>query len=408
MAHKISMTYRRIDDFLPDSHSTNSFVYDTDTPGLRLKITTAGKKVFEFYSWDKKEQKPVRITIATYNGKNLDEARTVAKRYAAAMTEGRDIETEQRGAREEKDFDHHFNLWLDDQRRLGHKDVVPVESRYKSHILPTIGRKKISWFTEERLAKWLLDLPNRPSRRGNNLDGGTISRATSNRCLQVVKRVFSHRSLKYVENPAKGVEQFKEISRSRYAKPDELRRLFDALPFSTPIFADVVRMALFTGARKENLLSMQWRDIDLASGTWTIPGELSKNDEAMSIPLLDDAILLLKRRKEEQKSNMTITPYVFPGNGKKGHLEDVKRQWDTLLRRAEISGNLRFHDLRRSVGSYMAQSGQPLTVIAAILGHKDLRTTEIYARLNRRAAIDGLKAGMEHMLEQADKIKSIR
>lgn len=407
MKEVTTLTYKRIESIKPPKTRSKSFVYDSAAPGLRVKTTRSGHKAFQFYSWDKKRQVPVTITIATYNGRNLDDARKVAKRYAAALTEGRDIVTEQREFREEKDFDFHFNLWIDDQRRHGRRDIKQIESRYKNHVLPTIGHKKISWFSEDRLNQWLLSLPGRASHRGKNADKDPISRATANRCLQIIKRVFNHRTLKHIDNPAKGVEPFKETSRARYVKPDEMRRIFDALPFCTPIFADIVLMALYTGARKQNLLTMRWQDLDLASGTWTILGEFTKNGDPLAVPLLDEAVDLLKRRKVEQKANKLITPYVFPGKGESGHLQDIKRQWSGLKKKAEITTSLRFHDLRRSVGSYMAQSGQPLPVIAAILGHKDLRTTEIYARLNRKSAADGLKAGLSHMLAEADKIKAI-
>ena len=60
---------------------------------------------------------------------------------------------------------------------------------------------------------------------------------------------------------------------------------------------------------------------------------------------------------------------------------EPKRAWKVLLERAEIQ-NLRIHDLRRTLGSWQAADGASLSIIGKTLGHKNVSTTAIYARLN--------------------------
>jgi integrase len=62
-----------------------------------------------------------------------------------------------------------------------------------------------------------------------------------------------------------------------------------------------------------------------------------------------------------------------------GHLHDLKRAWDRIRVRAGIH-NVRFHDLRRTVGSWLAASGESLHLIGKVLNHRDVSTTAIYAR----------------------------
>lgn len=76
---------------------------------------------------------------------------------------------------------------------------------------------------------------------------------------------------------------------------------------------------------------------------------------------------------------MDGNPYVFVGQHGVGHLHDLKRAWDRIRVRAGIH-NVRFHDLRRTVGSWLAASGESLHLIGKVLNHRDVSTTAIYAR----------------------------
>ena len=142
-------------------------------------------------------------------------------------------------------------------------------------------------------------------------------------------------------------------------------------------------MSLLTGARRANVLSMSWEDVNLQRGTWTIPR--TKNGEAHTVPLVGEAIAILTVRKSSSEG-----PWVFPGPGATGHLVEPKKAWARILRRAGIE-NLRIHDLRRSLGSWQAATGANLSIIGKTLAHKNVSTTAIYARLS----LDPVRASME-------------
>jgi integrase len=72
---------------------------------------------------------------------------------------------------------------------------------------------------------------------------------------------------------------------------------------------------------------------------------------------------------------------VFPGPGKVGHFVGPRKPWARILKRAGLK-DLRLHDLRRTLGSWQAMLGSSLLTIGASLGHRDLNTTAVYARLN--------------------------
>jgi integrase len=89
-------------------------------------------------------------------------------------------------------------------------------------------------------------------------------------------------------------------------------------------------------------------------------------------------------------------PYVFIGQDGTSPLQNLKRPWDRIRTKAGIP-DVRFHDLRRTVGSWLAGSGESLSLIGKVLNHRDVSTTAIYARLN----LDPVRRALEH---QATKI----
>ncbi len=206
---------------------------------------------------------------------------------------------------------------------------------------------------------------------------GQNSRSAATRAHNQLAAIFAWGLRRgYVSsNPCIGVEKFDDVSRERFLNPAELERLKVALSKEPLIIHDLVWVALLTAARKQNVLSMSWAEVDLDLRVWRIPPHKFKNGELQVIPLETDVLNILKRRKLNSKS-----AWVFPGK-KNGHLKDPRDSWDRVRRNAGLE-DFWFHDLRRTTGSYMAINGESLPVIGKALGHKDPRSTAIYARLN--------------------------
>jgi integrase len=85
---------------------------------------------------------------------------------------------------------------------------------------------------------------------------------------------------------------------------------------------------------------------------------------------------------ERRQAAPDVDPaWVFPGDGKTGHMVEVKSGWARILKRAGIT-DCRMHDHRRTLGSWQALQGASLAIIGASLGHQSLQATQVYARLN--------------------------
>lgn len=180
-------------------------------------------------------------------------------------------------------------------------------------------------------------------------------------------------------NPCLGIQTFPEQSRERYLTENEVARFFDAVNRLSRVDSrDFLKLAIFTEQRRQRVLEMQWEDIDLVAGLWFIWADenKSKRDQIVHVP--EAALEILRRRREA----LSDAQWVFPlTQSATGHYNDPKTAWRQVLKFSGLK-NLRLHDLRRTLGSWMANRGANLEVIGKALGHNSREATMIYARLS--------------------------
>ncbi len=219
-----------------------------------------------------------------------------------------------------------------------------------------------------------------------------LAPATCNRALFLVKYVLNcaRRWGFIAESPARDVSGLPEKEfRERYLSKEEARRLLEALDADKDQqAAQAVKLLLFTGARKSEILAARWENVDMERRILTVP--LSKSGKARHIPLSDAALQILKGipRKSE---------WLFPSTKKASHFSTIYDAWDRVRVRAGLK-DVRLHDLRHSFASFLVNSGCSLYEVQKILGHQNPKVTTRYAHLAqysllRAANIVGEKLG---------------
>lgn len=197
--------------------------------------------------------------------------------------------------------------------------------------------------------------------------------------------------------PTEGLFYPKSKPRSRFIQPDEVPRFFKALlSEQNTDLRDFVYLALFTGARRGDIVAMRWEQLSKTvdgKRQWSIPNP--KNQVAYVVPLMPQAVAVLNARHKNR-----LNDWVFPGHSKSGHVKDFKKAWKKLLTRAKIT-NLRVHDLRRTLGSWMAGAGASLPVIGGALGHQSVEATKVYAKLHVEPVRDAMNVATRAMLGAA-------
>ena len=156
--------------------------------------------------------------------------------------------------------------------------------------------------------------------------------------------------------------------------PAHLSALLVALDTSTDQnAADVIRLALFTGARREEILSLRWPDVDLTRGLWTLRDRKAGGDTGF--PLSAPALEVLTKRhgaRPLDEKGEEVSKFVFPGTGKRGYLRDPRRGFERIKAAAKLPATFRpLHDYRHHYATMMVAEGVDLLTVARLIGHAD-------------------------------------
>ncbi len=210
----------------------------------------------------------------------------------------------------------------------------------------------------------------------------TVKPATVNRELSCIKHMLNKavnwRFLKY--NALDVVKKFKEPpGRVRWLSMEEARHLIECC---RNYLRPVVITALNTGMRKGELLHLEWIDVDLTNRILTVRN--SKNNESRNIPINDTLYQLLSDLKAKTKYKLVFCHQ----DGSPFH--ELYYGFIAAVKRAGIS-DFRFHDLRHTFASWLANQAVDIRVIQVILGHKTLAMTMRYSHLSEKILQEAVK-----------------
>ena len=276
------------------------------------------------------------------------------------------------------------------------KSFEDANATFKNHVLPVYADKKI----EDIDATEFEEIFQKDK-----------SVAVYNKILTFSKAAlnFAVKKRKIPFNQLVALEKLTAPSgRARVLKKDEKFRLFKAIEEEEKIiYSDIVWMIIETGARKQNVLSMLWSDIDLLGNSWTLK---IKNDENQQITLSKRATEILARRILTKTSK-----FVFPSDlSKTGHISEKTSKgafWRRICERAGVYSkdrkeNLTIHDLRRTLATEIYNNTSDLGLTQGALGHKNLQTTKKhYAHLNNSKIV---KAVQDVSDENADILERVK
>jgi len=351
-----------------------TIIWDTEVPGLGLRITKTGAKSFILKTRiGGGRSAPVRKpTLGKVGDLTLDQARVKAREWKVLASDGIDPSRHKEEiGRTISDLCSEYLTVHAPRKRSAKDDRTKIDQ----YILPRIGRmlvKDTSYVDVERLHRAMKKTP-----------------YAANRTLALISKMFSL-AMKWEwtdRNPAIGIERYPEEKRERFLSPAEIGRLSQALsdyveaaarPSEAVKAADAFRMLMLTGARRSEVLTSTWDMFDLVEGVWNKPSSHTKQKKKHRIPLSPPAIQLLLKIKDRSDD----PTYVFPSRrgSKTPHLSELKKGWAKVCKLAELE-NLRIHDLRHTYASVLVSGGASLPLIGALLGHTQVQTTQRYAHL---------------------------
>ena len=260
-----------------------------------------------------------------------------------------------------------------DRKRCYKKIYVPVIK----HLIDFFGSKYLHEITMSQINTY-------QSERQK-----TVALVTVNKEVAILRRCFNlalQWGLSH-NNPVKGVEFFKiPQNRIRFLAVEEISRLLQSC---NGYIRDIILTALHTGGRKREILGLKWENIDFENRL--VVFERTKNDEVRQIPMTDALYFMFSNRRSDNPNN----EYVFMGKNNKP-FGNVDKSFRSAIKSAGIE-KFRLHDCRHSFASQLVMAGVDILTVKELLGHKDLKTTLIYAHLAPKHKIEAVKIYEKHL-----------
>lgn len=255
--------------------------------------------------------------------------------------------------------------------------IATDKIRITNYIKPLMGKFRLDAITKQDVEAFRDKVLHGKGLAGSKSSGGP---GAASRTLGLLSAILSQAKTKNIikENPALGVPGFRAGKRERFLSVEEFKRLGEALAKvektksegAYPIAA--IRLLLFTGCRRGEILNLKWSEVDLERKILNI-GDAKTLDR--KVYLNSPAIEVL-----EGISKTKSNPYVLCGKVEKQPLVNISKAWQRIRKQARLE-DVRLHDLRHSFASVGAMAGVPLLVLGKLLGHTQTATTERYAHL---------------------------
>ena len=384
--------------------------FDRDVTGFHVRCSPSGRKTFALAYSMRDTGTRRRFIIGDYPALTADDARMLARQRLNEVASGIDPQAvrDQKRANAAHTVTQLSTAFLA-VRALKDSTRTLYDQLFRLHILPKLGEMAVVDVTTDDIARMHATLH--------------THKATADQCVRLLATLFRYAEKTGARpkgtNPATDVDRYGEHLKERYLQPHELAALIRALDTAettglpaaperqrkanpktakhapppkpgkknvargtvlkaNPTAVAALRLLLVTGARKSEVLGLQWKDVDKTAKVMIL-GE-TKTGRSVR-PLSPIALEIL-----ESVRRVVGSPYVFtsPTNTRKP-LGDPSRLWDAVRLAADLQ-DIRLHDLRHTAASMMLQAGATLAEVGRAIGHKSARSTQRYAAMNDAGA----------------------
>lgn len=458
----MKLTIRSIDQFaFPAGAPPNTWhvLMDDEVRGFGVRAYPSGRKayIFRYYTRDGRRR---TLQLGDHGGMTLHEARRLARQHRAETDAGGDPTEDRQDRRSALTLSELATEYIERHARPRKKTWTQDRDRFEKYVRPVLGAHKVTTITSAQIARLHHEIGASAPYLANRIV--EVLRKMFKLAVTWGYLPSGH------ENPAVGHERFREKKRDRWLTPEELARLVEAIDLETGASAGVedsvcsqivgalaargpltvaevaevvghprpktsillsalvkqgrlVRVGrgiyatperdespenlrlraafwlyLLLGVRKSELLGARWEDVDFGRAELRIPE--TKAGRAHSVPLGPAALAILRELPREPES-----PFLFPGRKPGSPLQNIDSAWRRIRARAGVE-DVRIHDLRRTVGSWLAQAGSSLLVVQKALNHSTYQAALVYARMSEDPVRRALEEHERRVLVAAGRV----
>jgi integrase len=373
-------------------------IWDCEIAGFGLRVMPSGTKSFIVrYRVDGggRTAKRRTYTLGRYGTITVEQGRKLAKSVLGAVANGDDPGGKRIAKRGEmlvselRDLYEKKGCVIQRGKRIG-EPMKPLTKQYTMaridhHIVPLLGRKRIGDVRIPDVEQFAKDVADGKTAKDEKVGprkriivrGGEGAARKALRDLSAMYS-FAMRYELVAKNPVENAAVRKtDNENERFLTLDEVRRLgmaFDTLEEQgvNPKAIAIARLWALTGCRRNEIMELTWSEVDLDRGFLILRG--SKTGRSVR-PLGMAAVEIFRSIEKEEDSD-----YVFPATKGKSYFQGTKRIWPQVKKLANLP-DVTPHTLRHTMGSTSTSAGQALALTGAILGHKNPRSTAIYAHV---------------------------
>jgi integrase len=360
---------KKLVEGVPPPVGGQTMVWDSELRGFGLRVLPSGLKAYVLQYRAGRTSR--RLTIGRHGVLAPEEARRQARQLLAKVQQGGDPVEERAQARQAPTVAELADRYLAEHAEPKKKPLSVRDDRrlLDKYILPALGKRLVAEVTRAEVARLHHDLRATPYQ--------------ANRSVALLSKMFNLAEPWGLRpdstNPCRHVQRFREAKRERFLSGEELARLGKALAeaesyaVEPPGAIAAIRLLLFTGARKGEVLGLRWSEVDPERGCL----RLADSKTGAKTVYLNAPALEVLAGLERRESN----PYVITGGKADEPLNDLEAPWRRIRGGAGLP-DVRIHDLRHSFASVGAGARLGLLMIGKLLGHTQAQTTARYSHLD--------------------------
>ncbi len=364
-----------------EAGSDRYIVWDSELKGFGFRVSKQGAKTFivRYRAGGGRRGVLRQMIIGRLGVLTPEKAREQAERVLAAVTLGEDPQSALTERRAEITVSELCDLYLAEGVATKKASTLRLDRiRIDRHIKPRLGRIKVSEVNRADVQRLMNDIGSGKI-KGDATPHTRGGRGAASRTVGLLMGIFNFAMLRGLrpDNPAKGIERFKDVKRDRFLSSAELGRLGQALATLEgqgmhPHHVRIIRLLAQTGARKNEIARVSWPEVDIGRACLRLVD--SKTGKKV-IHLGASALSLIVDMGPEAKG------WVFPDpRDPTLPIRNLDWAWVRVRTLANLQ-DVRIHDLRHSFASVGLAGGANLALIGKLLGHADVGTTQRYAHL---------------------------
>jgi integrase len=370
------ITKRSVDALRTVGNSAETALWDSELKGFGVRVQRGDAKSYVLhYRVGTGRGAPLRkLTIGRHGSPwTAETARAEAKRLLGLVAHGQDPAGAKTAAKTAPTVGELVARFLVEHAEAKRKPSTAREYRrlLEHVVLPLIGKHKVTDITRRDIERL------HQARRTTPTEANRILA-----CLSTMLNIAERWGLRPDgSNPCRHVEKYPQRRRERFLSAEELSRLGDALAAhdGSPYAVAAIKLLVFTGARRGEVLGLCWEWIDFERGEARLP---DSKTGAKTLHLPPPALAVLA-----ELPRLEGNPHVIVGAKQGASLVNLEKPWRTIRAAAGLD-DVRLHDLRHAFASVAVSSGLALPIIGKTLGHSQPATTARYAHL----ASDPVKA----------------